>query len=1445
MLRDTIEANKGYIFKMASDAFYAAFASPNDALQAAFSIQQAQHRQREAREPSHLSVRVALHGAISELLGDDHFGPPLTHAARLLSAAHGGQVLLSLSAQQLVRDALPGGVQLLDLGAYCFKGPERVERVFQLVSPELPSRFPPLRTLRSPGAYSAEGEPTEEAITEFELGIEIQNPYKGLRAFQEADAGDFFGREALTQRLLARLGETGPAARFLAVVGPSGSGKSSVVRAGVVPLLRQGALPGSGRWLIAEMLPGAHPMQELEVLLSGIAANRPPDLMNQLQADEQGLVQALQSVLPPDETVELVLVIDQFEEVFTLAADERTRVRFLELLQAAVVDPLSRLRLIITLRADFYDRPLLYSGFSELIRERTEVVVPLAADELERAIARPAARVGVRPEAELIPAIVRDVGEQPGALPLLEYALTELFKRREGKLLTLGAYRASGGMLGALPCRADDIYAGLSEQEQEAARQLFLRLVTPGEGVEDTRRRVRLAELISLGTDAQKLTGVLEAFGSHRLLTFDRDPLTGGPTVEVAHEALLRTWGRLREWLDASRAALHVQRQLGTAAEEWSQTGQEASYLARGARLAQFETLAAGAAEGAVALTGQERAYLTASVAERDQQEAAEQARQKHELELAWQSAAAQRQAANWLRVLIGGLALFLLVAIGLMLFAMDRQGEAEHNAATAIARRSETDAQRKLAVASQATAVANENVAQANFTRAEAQRLAADANVLLQERGDPMLIALLSLRAMHLQYSPQGDTALAAAAIQDYPRTIYAGHTDQVRAVAFSPDGKVVLTGSTDKTARLWHAQGGQQLPGPRFVHTGTVLAVAFAPDGKTLLTSTLDDVTWSSHSVQLWDAITGRELRRFTGHTDWVCDVAYAPDGKTALTAGVDKTARLWDVQTGQELRRFTGHTNTVRDLALAPDGKTLLTGSYDHTARLWDVQTGQELRTLTGHTDEVHGVAFAPDGKSVLTGSFDKTARLWDVQTGQELRRFTGHEGHIIAVAFSPDGRTMLTSSDDKTARLWDVQTGQELRRLTGHGDTVNAAAFSPDGQYIVTASYDWTARLWDAEAHPDPPLFAGHSGAVNVVAVAPDGQTLLTGSADTTARLWDVRGGAPLRILAGHAGEISDVAYAPDGRTLATAGHDNTARLWDAQTGQELRAFTNHTGPVNSVVFSPDGRYVLTASDDNTARMWDAATGKELHTFTGHFYVVFRAVFSPDGKYVLTTGGDWDARLWDVQTGETVGYFSAGDSELTTMAVLSPDGKAVLAGYADHTARLWDVQTGKEVRRFTGHAGAVTVVAFSPGGRYVLTGSRDKTARLWDAATGEELRLFAGHTDTVDNAEFSPDGRYVLTGSADQTARLWDAVSSKSHSGQELRRFAGHTGEVNTATFAPDGQHVLTASSDGTARLWDMDYHTTMDTLCARLLRDFTEDERAQYEIKDREPTCPRR
>ncbi|MBN8636497.1 MAG: protein kinase, partial [Anaerolineae bacterium] len=691
-----------------------------------------------------------------------------------------------------------------------------------------------LNLIRAGADPAAGAVTTLEGFTLTTSMLPVENPYKGLRAFKSADYADYFGQEKLIDKLVKRLSETGEQHRFLAVIGPSGSGKSSLVKAGLIPALWRGAVPGSEHWYIAEMLPSSHPLDELEVALTRIAATQAHHVRDHLERDARGLIRAAQIVLP--EEGDLLLVIDQFEEVFTLLDDERARSHFLDLIHAAVTEPRSRVRVVITLRADFYDRPLQYPDFGELVRSRMETILPLSAEGLERAIARPAARVGVTYETGLIPSIIQEIHYQPGALPLLQYALTELFEQRQSQVITHENYRALGKISGALAKRADEIYLELTPTQQSAAQQMFLRLVTLGEGVEDTRRRTLRTELIAIAADAEVMDDLIDTFAAYRLLSLAHDPATRAPTVEVAHEAILREWERLRAWLNASRHEIRSQRQLAAAVADWSAAHNDTSFLLRGARLEQFEKWAASTT---LALTPEERAYLDASLAQRQQEQTDEQERQAREQRL-------ERRSRNFLRGLVIMLALAFIGVTIFALFALDRETQIQGAYATS----------------------------QANLTRAEREAEVNHSLVLAnaaedeQATGSTELALMLALEAYHIPDPPaEAERVLRAVADEPGSRAVLTALTSPVKAVAVSPDSRVGLSAGcadwqgetciageivlfdvqTTTELQRWHG------------HTAAITSALFTPDGRGVWSASADG------SLALWNIDGGRIVHQY----------------------------------------------------------------------------------------------------------------------------------------------------------------------------------------------------------------------------------------------------------------------------------------------------------------------------------------------------------------------------------------------------------------------------------------------------------------------------------------------------------------------------------------------------------------------------------------------------
>ncbi len=1217
---------------------------------------------------------------------------------------------------------------------------------------------------------------------------ELVNPYKGLRAFQEADAVNFFGRQALVEQLLARFASEPapsavPADRFLAVIGPSGSGKSSVVKAGLLPALRHGAVPGSAKWFMVEMIPGAHPLEELETVLLRIAVDPPASLLDQLREDEGGLTHVLEQLLPDDDS-ELVLLIDQFEELFTLVDEDERRTHFINSLLVALNHPNSMLRLLITVRADFYDRPLMTPGLAELMRHCTEIVTPLTRAELEEAIVQPSLQAGALFETGLVPGIINDVSEQPGALPLLQYALTELFERRQERLLTKDAYNEIGGVLGALGRRAEELYAELDEEGEEAARQLFMRLVTLGEGTEDTRRRVLRSELTALVgavrelplQGVQVLETVIERYGRYRLLTFDHDPLTREPTVEVAHEALLREWPRLWSWLDESRDDVRLQRSLAALAAEWVENHRQDGFLLRGSRLDLFAGWAAGTT---IALTTDEQVFLQTSVASRQQREAAEQARQQRELQTAQKlareqtkRAEEQSRSAQRLRLLVAGLAVVLLLALGAAWLAVSRGQEAQANANLAATREAEALAEAEQRATSEAVADSARQDAEQQAQIAFSRELAAAA--LNNLDSDPERSVLLAVQAMREARTQEAEEALHQAIPNLRVAQTLVGHEDDIASVAFSPDGAQLLTASYDGTARVWDVHTGQELMNI-FGHENSADIALFSPDGTFIVTGAGDGV------VRVIDAATGELRRVLTGHRDspnaydpgepnWVDTISISPDSKIIATGSSDGTARLWDAATGAERQILTIPDENIvgiRKVEFSPDGTWLAMWGVDqpiehHVIQIVDLESGDIPHTLVGTPEQrVGNFAISPDGSRMLIGDGTDTGevvRLWDLEAAAELARYPVGEHNDLD--FSPDGSLFMTNALDGGAHIWDIETGDEVLRLSGHHDRVWVVAFSPDGTQIATGSADDTVRIWDIGLDYEYRLlqpFGDHElVGVSAIAFSPDGNMLATAGMVGGLSIWDASSGANLLDLSGHDDFVGGLAFSPDGLRLASASDDTTIKIWDTVSGELLQTITAHEDWVNNLAYSPDGATFASVDNDRQAIIWDADTGKPIHTLS-LTEPAWAIAYGQDGTLLATGESEELFTIWDVSTGEPVQEFTEqnGADDL----LFSADGSKLITGGYDGAVRIWDIDAGSLLKEIPAHQGLVWGLALNPDGSTIATGSADRTARLWDIDTGQRLLTLTGARLPLTDVEFSPDGTRLATSSVDGAVRIY--------------------------------------------------------------------------------------
>jgi WD40 repeat protein/transcriptional regulator with XRE-family HTH domain len=1168
------------------------------------------------------------------------------------------------------------------------------------------------------------------------------SPYMGLNYFDESDTDFFVGREALTAKLIERVlaltssrsaGET----RFLAVVGASGSGKSSLVRAGLVSALRWNK--ASTDWRIHILTPTEHPLESLAGTLTQESNSviATATLMDDLARDKRSLQIFAKRILGSLNGSRLLLVVDQFEELFALCRSEEERVAFIGNLLTAASEADGPVLVLITLRADFYAPCADYPRLREALAAHQEYIGAMNVEELRRAIEEPAQRGRWEFEPGLVDLLLHDVGREPGALPLLSHALFETWQRRRGRMLTLSGYTSSGGVRGAIAETAEAVFVDQFTHEQQAiARRIFLRLTELGDeaGAGDTRRRATFDELILKPEEAATTHAVLKALADARLITTTED------AAEVAHEALIREWPTLHGWLEENREGLRLHRQLTETAQDWSAVNHDPDLLYRGARLAQTREWASIHHDEMNAL---EVEFLAASVEAGEREVAEREAQRQRELEAAQklaetEKAHAEEQSSSLKRLRQRGI--FLVGALGLAIVAAIIAGVFANNAK-----------QQALISA--------------------VRELSSAANLNLEI--DPERSILLALQAVNKTYAvdgtvlPEAEDALHRAVQSSRIELTLRGHTDGVWSAVYSSDGTRIATASGDGTAKIWDATSGKELltvQGSTYSsedsEAGFVWYAALSPDGKLLATAGGDDI------ARIWDASTGEQLLAFTGHHDDVYHIEFSPDGSRLATVSPDGTAMVWDALTGKVLLTLNqGEGARPYWVTFSPDGSRIAVANTadpsDGWASIWDAVTGELILTLPRQNAYVDSVSFSPDGRRIVTTSEDAGVRIWDANNGEELLTLYGQTAGVANAAYSPDGTRIASAIGNNQVKVWDSATGRELLTLAGHGSGVLTVGFSPDGTRIVTASRDGTARIWNISPNRElltlvnGPAIASPVGAR--LTYSPDSTRLAVAYSDPVAKVWDVRTGKLLLSLTGHSDAVNYIAYSFDGTRIATASADGTTKLWDAVSGEELLTLVGHKDWVLGLAFSPDGKQIATSSFDGTAMVWDVETGQKLLTLTGHSGRVANVIFSPDGSRIATSSFDTTARVWDAVTGKQLLTLTA-HTRAVRQVVFSPDGARLATASFDGTAKEWDAVSGKELLTLSGHINDVFSVAFSPDGKTVATASGDKTAKLWGALTGKEL-LTLHAPDGLTSVAFSPDGSQLAVASRDGTDRIY--------------------------------------------------------------------------------------
>jgi len=1232
-----------------------------------------------------------------------------------------------------------------------------------------------------------------------------ENPFRGLEVFDFEHAPIFHGRTkeigAVLEALEAQLREHRP---FVLVVGASGSGKSSLVRAGVLPLLTQPeTIEGIGLWRWAVTRPGAGGRDSdcFDALASALlessalpALGNPEstdavrDLATELREHSDSLALRLRDALDhaarewkieqshylteterqfkeagrPDDAdsareqkerlelprARLALVIDQLEELFTSGFSADVQQKYVATIAGLARS--GRVFVIATLRSDFYPS---YQQFPDLIElsspaGKVDLRAP-SGNEIGNMIRLPAEAAGLQFEEDqgsgqgLDQALAEVATVTPESLPLLEHVLSLLYEAqatRGDDLLRWSDYRELGELKGALAKHAEAVFNTLQPHAQAAFPVTMRRLVTLGQGEEEVPNR-RTVPYRDFVMSTDRDAGA-RAFVD---LFIKERLLVADTDPQGDMTVTVAHEALLREW-QRVKVWLKENREFLRMRDRLDASLR--LWHHRGKQKDDLLRPGLPLAEGEKLVKDFEESlsleainYVRASITERKR----------------------RRRVQDGIRYTILAAITGLAMFAGLQWYRAERQRQ---SAAQAL--KSEAEIAAKLKEELRQASWASFNQAERQFQLKEWN----EAIALLARaiKFDPTN-QVVSQRFFH-ELIAHREKALPILL------KLFAHHETAYHA-SFDVDGARILTASWDKTAKLWETRSGNLIV--TFAHDAAVNTAKFSPDGTRVVTASADK------TAKLWDAGSGRLLVSFK-HQDSVTDAIFSPDGAEIATASADKTAKLWDVSSGKLIATLA-HQGAVNAVAFSPDGKRILTASADKTAKLWDAASGALIASFP-HQGIVYFALFSPDGTRIVTTSSDRTAKLWNASSADLLATFT-HQDSVYYAAFSPDGTRVISASADKTAKLWETASAKLIVTLP-HQDVVYHVAFSPDGERMVTASWDRTAKLWTTSGK----LIASfaHQDEVNDAVFSPDGSQVLTASWDKTVKLWEARVGELIASF-DHSDGVNDVVFSPDGARVLTASADKKARLWDAISGKLIESF-QHEASVNAVAFSPDGSRILTGAADHTAKLWEMKTGTLVATFS-HEDSVNAAVFSPDGTRILTAGSDKKAKLWDLASGKLLLTFV--HDEDVNAAAFSPDGRRILTASADKTARLWDAATGKPVVSFD-HGDSVNHVAFSPDGTQILTACADKTANLWDVASGKVIKVFA-HEDPVRCAVFSPDGARILTGSSDNIARLWDIASGK------LIAVFNHQDTIRCAAFCGDGTRILTGSADNSAKLWD--------------------------------------
>lgn len=1145
-----------------------------------------------------------------------------------------------------------------------------------------------------------------------------KSPFPGLRSFREDDANIFFGRGRETDALIKQVSENA----FVAVVGASGSGKSSLVRAGLIARLRQGAIEGSQTWDIVDFTPGDHAFKSLTNALMATLPTLAPqsdrtfareldEFTQDLETGVDRLRNTLNRILSDaPEHKKIFLFIDQFEELFTLTPPV-LRGQFIATL--ANVLRQSQIQVVVTLRADFYHQVMKYPELAELLNDGNFNLIAPRRDALRDMIERPADRSGLDIETGLVNTILNDTGDEPGNLALMAYLLDELYEvcKFKGEL-TQEAYDDLGGVEGAIGKRAENVFVKIKGDKGDKIRAIhfiFPELVDVDDEGNATRRRYTYVA----DNESELVQMMVSDLVGARLLTSDFGVL------EVAHEALLREWKRLAQWIDREQDNLRLRRQLLNDARNWEHNNRSQDLLYRG-----------GILEEAQNFIDQNPQIESLAI------EYIKKAKARSEKE--------DKQRKRLIAFLVVGILLTSSLAM-LSLYgfenASSQRQRADFNVTEAIAAYATSEYQR----------IVNLSI---NAQLLVESQLALEAELLFPD--NPTLALALAIEASNVPSPPiVVQRVLASVAYESRIRREFRGHSDIVRSVAFSPNGDYVISGAEDGTIILWDISDGQKLH--TFAgHSESVTAVDINRKSDLMVSAS------RSGQILLWNINKKSLVGEFNVHNGTVTDIQFSPTGGRIISSSLDGTVIVLDTALGQEIHRLY-HESPVQSIAYSPNSETIASGLSNGEIVIWDANSENIITTMVVHEEKtIWSLVYSPDNSLLVTGSEDASIAIIDTQNWIEIERLWGHDiSPVLSVEFDND-MNLASASVDRSIVIWERQNDSFniINRFIGHTRSVLDLSFSPDSSRLLSASEDQLIILWDLfnGAEKTKIRYENTSHVDNIVSI-PETSSLAIGLDGGQIGIWNYEDETSFSLDSSHNSRVSTIAISSSGDLIASGSTDSTIQIWNRNAGEIVWHKIGHGDQVTSINFSPNNEIIITGSESGNVALWDVVNGEEMARFNAHDSRVTGSVFLSKSNNIITASFDQTIKIWDAQSLELKQEL-VGHTDWVTDIAVSVDEHLLISGSADESIIIWDLNTHSVVHQLYGHRGIVSSVAISPDSQIMASGSFDKNLFLWDISTGTLLRRYNGHEDWIVDITFINGGHAIASsGWTDRTIRIW--------------------------------------------------------------------------------------